>query len=785
MLPTGFYAYPSDSGHLSETIETAIKSINQRQVIHIKSWRKIKAGGKIVINEILNETDSSDLFLCDLTGLNPNVLFELGFSIANRKRVWLTLDITRRQNSEQVQSLPIINSFGYQQHVNYDEISNRFLTECPYDDLLSHILQSYDKLISGRQQSHRINDLFYIPGSVESTAFKMLRKYLESLKKQKGRKVVVYDHLENSIGNLQWFLRNILEANSVIVHLDDPDSKDALTNNARCSLLAGMAIGFGRNVRMIAPAPFDPPFDYRELLAVYETGTDCKSIVEKWLSSIFMTRLDRESASRDPELALLEFHIGEPIAENEEVELSNYFVPTSAYIKGTRDKMGIFVGRKGTGKTANLYQLREHYSKERSNLVVTIKPVSFRIAVFGSLLHDFFPRPDDAADFVERTWRAIIYAELAVEVCRWIEANTKFREPEKNEAAVINHVDNFREFVEADFAGRIDKIRELIMKSVDRGDSPKAALHTIARDFSKPLVTAYSSLFRRRFQQVVILVDNLDKAWSLGDDVDVQRRLIYGLLEFQNTIGHDLLSAKSDIRLFIFLREDIFTKVMEKADEPDKVRLSVIRIAWPDGERLLDILEKRFLYCSPELTVESIWSELFCREVAEKPTRDYLLDHVMPRPRDLIHVVHSAIETCASRSHHKIESDDLRYAIREYFQFLLDNLFTEYGIYMPPLRELIQAFSGTKTRQNRYQIRRTLREYIRRSGGFLNVIEFLFRVSFIGIEHGTLVTYAYTNDEAMRLLPVLRRRLKWYNFERTYFVVHPAFRAGLELDEST
>lgn len=387
--PTGFYAYPSDSDHLTETIETAITAINQRRVVHIKSWRRIKTGGKLVIKRILNEIDSSDLFLCDLTGLNPNVLFELGFAIAKRKRVWLTLDTTKEQNAEQVQSLPILSSFGYKEHVNYDKISHQFINEHPYDDLSSHLLQDYDKLISGRQQSPIINDVFYIPGSVESTAFKMLRNYLESLKKQNGRKVVVYDHLENSIDSLQWFLRNILETNSVIVHLDDPESKDALTNNARCSLLAGMAIGFGRNVLMVAPSPFDPPFDYREILVAYKTGKACKSMAEKWLRSIFMTRLDRESTSHDPELALLKFHIGEPIAENEEVELSNYFIPTSAYIKGTREKMGIFVGRKGTGKTANLYQLREHYSKERSNLVVTIKPVSFRIAVFGSLLHDF------------------------------------------------------------------------------------------------------------------------------------------------------------------------------------------------------------------------------------------------------------------------------------------------------------------------------------------------------------------------------------------------------------
>lgn len=782
--PTGFYAYPADPQQLSETIETAIDSINQRQVAHIKSWRKLKVGGKLVINEIFNKIVSSHLFLCDLTGLNPNVLFELGFAIAKRKRVWATLDTTKVQSVEQIQALSLLSSFGYREHVNYEQLSNRFIDDSPYDDLSSHLLRDHDTLISKIERSPPINDVFYLPSSVETTASKILLEYLESLKKQNGRKIVVYDHLENSIDRLQWFLRNILEANSVIVHLDDPGSKDAPINNARCSLFAGMAIGFDRNVRMIAPSPFEAPFDYRDHLIAYKTGKQCRATVEKWLKSIFMTRLDRELPSHDSELALLEFHIGEPVAENEEAELSNYFVPTQAYSAGTRAKMGIFVGRKGTGKTANLYQLREFYSKERSNLIVTIKPVSFRIGVFGSLLHDYFPRPDEAADFVERTWRAIIYAELAIEVRRSIRADAPFREPTTEESTVMSHLEEYSDFVDADFAGRIDWIRDLVKTSVERGESPKVPLQTIASEFSQPLVDAYSSIFQQRFQQVVILVDNLDKAWRVDeDDLSVQRGLIYGLLEFQNTIGRELSSTRADIRLFIFLREDIFTNVIAEADEPDKVRLSVIRIAWPDGPTLLSILERRFISCSPELSVDALWSNLFCREVAGQATRDYLLRHTMPRPRDLIHVIHSAIDNCVSRSRSRIEGDDLRHAVREYYQFLLDNMFTEYGAYMPILRELIQAFAGTSVRQSVYQIRRTIRGHIQAGGGFTRIIEFLFRVSFVGIEQRTRVKFAYTNDEAVRLFPLVRSRLRWFSLPRMHFVIHPAFHAGLELTE--
>ena len=783
LKPTAFYAYPSKSDHLTETIENAIRSINKRDDIHIMSWRTIRIGGKIVINEILNRIRSADLFLCDLTGLNSNVLFELGFAIALRKRVWLTLDTTKARSKDRIEALDLLSNLGYRAHTNSDDIASQFLKDRPFDDLDAHALREHETWISGITGSSASNDVFYVPSSVDSTAVRQLVRYLAVLKEQNGRKIVEYDYLENNSERLHWYLRSILEANATIVHLDDVESAGAQISNARCSLLAGMALGFDRNLLMIAPSPFDPPFDYRELLLIYKNARQCKTYVDNWLRPIFMTRIDPRPPKHDSELALLEFNIGEPTAENEELELSNYFVTTAAYSAGTRSKTGIFVGRKGTGKTANLYQLRGFYSNERTNLVVIIKPVSFRIAVFVRLLDDFFPQPELAADFIERIWRAIVYSDVAMAVCRRIKRDTRYRDPTNHERALLEHVTRYHDFVDSDFAARIDMIRDLIEESMRRGTSAKVALQTVAVKYTQPLVEAYSGIFQR-FQQLVILVDNLDKAWSVDGNPAAQKQLIFGLLGFQNTIHRDLSLTKGDIRLFVFLREDIFTQVMAGADEPDKLRLGVFRVFWPHRGKLLDILERRFLACSPKLSIETIWDELFCRETAGVDTKDYLLDHVMPRPRDLIHVVHTAIDNCVGRGHLRIGPDDLQDAIKEYFQFLLANLFAEYGRYMPDLRELIRSFYGVKYRQGRFQVWRTIRPYMRSDRGFMKIVEFLFRVSFIGIERQGRVKYAYTNDEAERLIPLMWLRLRWHYSKKTYFVIHPAFRAGLEIDET-
>ena len=236
------------------------------------------------------------------------------------------------------------------------------------------------------------------------------------------------------------------------------------------------------------------------------------------------------------------------------------------------------------------------------------------------------------------------------------------------------------------------------------------------------------------------------------------------------------------MRILVFLREDIFTRVMQDAYEPDKVRLELNHITWRDREQLSEVLERRFVALSPDVESRNVWDELFCREVAGVDTKMYLLDRVMPRPRDLIHVVRTAIENSVGRSHSRIEADDLKDALREYFYFLLENMYTEYGAYMESLRELVQAFTGAEIRLDGAQIQNVVR-YAVGEGEFVPVVEFLFRVSFLGIERDGRVEFAYTNDDADRLISVVRRGLQSHDLGHTRYVVHRAFHAGLELEE--
>ncbi len=89
--PSAFFAYPSSPLSIAEIVKTANKEINKTGHVSIKGWEECKVGGKVIIEEICKEIDLADIFCADLTGMNANVMFELGYAIARNRRIWLAL----------------------------------------------------------------------------------------------------------------------------------------------------------------------------------------------------------------------------------------------------------------------------------------------------------------------------------------------------------------------------------------------------------------------------------------------------------------------------------------------------------------------------------------------------------------------------------------------------------------------------------------------------------------------------------------------------------------------
>lgn len=139
-----FVAYASEPISRAESIETATKEIAGGGIVEMAEWKKVRVGGRVIIGAICDEIRWCQLFIADVTGLNPNVLFELGYAIALRKRVWLLFDPNIDRAKQDFDRFQLLTTIGYSPFSNSRDIIGAFYRDQPYshldDILLSDLL---------------------------------------------------------------------------------------------------------------------------------------------------------------------------------------------------------------------------------------------------------------------------------------------------------------------------------------------------------------------------------------------------------------------------------------------------------------------------------------------------------------------------------------------------------------------------------------------------------------------------------------------------------------------
>ena len=133
IIKNGFFAYSSEPPHCGEFIEQALKTISTSgHLVSLKSWITMSVGGNFIITEILKEIEKADFLCADLTGVNENVLFEIGFAIGKGKPIWLIQDTSITPSYNKFKELNFLTTVGYVSYTNSNEIVKSFLENKAY-----------------------------------------------------------------------------------------------------------------------------------------------------------------------------------------------------------------------------------------------------------------------------------------------------------------------------------------------------------------------------------------------------------------------------------------------------------------------------------------------------------------------------------------------------------------------------------------------------------------------------------------------------------------------------
>ena len=197
------------------------------------------------------------------------------------------------------------------------------------------------------------------------------------------------------------------------------------------------------------------------LLRGHHTAASAEAIYGDWLLPLlqaYQNRVKDEQQYESEQRArgeLRNIAIGEPIAEFESDELPDYFVPTAAYNEALRSKHSIFVGRKGTGKTATLYKLSEELRADPRNHVCIVKPVDYELEGLLDMLAQQLAVAEKGY-LIESFWKFLLYTELARSVYEEVLGKPVYYVKTEAERELCAFVEGQQSLITPEFSVRLE-----------------------------------------------------------------------------------------------------------------------------------------------------------------------------------------------------------------------------------------------------------------------------------------------------------------------------------------
>ena len=789
-----FYAYPNDPPSIGEIITNSVDKLRndnryKQDRVRFYKWTDIRVGGKPLVANILNEVDKSAVLACDLTYPNPNVAFELGYAIAKFKRIWMTVNSGVENAEQRVRRLyfGVVGS-GYAKYENSEQLVAAYKLDSPESSLDSTLLGAHYK---GNWPRNESPTLLYIKPPISTEAVIQCMGFLyDSIF---GDSLIVDDPAENQAPALAWYAQSILSSDAVLVHMLSTDQVGNQEQNVKCSLVAGLARGFKKEVLMVAQSPFESPLDYQDLLRIHDTAGACKDSVSGWLDKVISGLPQRRS--RRPEGTarsaegrdLRGLTIGEPVAENERQRLDEYFLETASYFRAMDDQLTIVVGRRGVGKSAQLYAMQSTLLRDTRNHVCVIKPVGYEIDGLVRVLHSIYHN-SERGYLIESLWKYLIYSELARSLNETIISGFRNQDYGEKERNFVNYYDSRAHLFAPPFSERLDSAVAALGEVGAIGDAvaQRRRISELLHDRELRELRQELGKALAGYRRVSILVDNLDSPWGVSKDVNELAQLLWGLLQVATDIVPEF--GKQDhwrnavkVYMTIFLRSDIFAVIQPKAPEQDK--LPIQRIVWDDREVLKRLIDARFEFGSPTRdTADQTWNHLFPQEVVGLTPWNFVIDSVLPRPRDVIYLMREAVDGAINRGHSSVSQQDLLDAREKYSEYAFRSVIAEDDPRKGRLEDVLYEFAGSPKIVDRAEVehRFSLAEVAPQDYDYY--LDLLCDVNFlaIGDDRGG---FHYARDEADReMRRGMARRIARQKGTPETFEVSSAFWQVLQIE---
>lgn len=115
----GLVAYPSSPSEIGMTISESVKTLRDNPAFQeVSTWEENDIAGHCLIDPILKKIEEGNVLIADITRLNFNVVYEIGYAIGRKKRVFLIKNSSVTSDDTLIREIGIFDTLGYHPYQN-------------------------------------------------------------------------------------------------------------------------------------------------------------------------------------------------------------------------------------------------------------------------------------------------------------------------------------------------------------------------------------------------------------------------------------------------------------------------------------------------------------------------------------------------------------------------------------------------------------------------------------------------------------------------------------------
>lgn len=770
---TGFIAYPSRPDSIGQVIEETLNVLKPfESIVHLASWKENDIAGRFLIDPILTNINGSDVLVADITALNFNVVFEIGYAIARKKRVFLTRNSSLEGSDGLIREVGIFDTLGYTEYH-----SSKGLAKLIRDIVkIDPIVFDTDEINTGSP--------VYVVLPRQKTDLEV--RFISRIKKAR-LSFRSFDAEELGRLSAGEAIENVAQSYGVALSLLPKMRRDSEVHNFRAAFVAGLAMGLNKTLLLLQAGEDPVPLDYRDLVKSFQQLNQIDGYVGAFATEVGGL-LQRVEVGRKPGTAtfLERLNLGASAAENEMHELDNYYLETDEFYRTLRGEVRVVSGRKGSGKTALFVQARNRLREDKSKVVVDLKPEGFQLIKFREQVIDYL---EDGTK--EHTITVFWEYLLLLEICNKLLEKDRSLHMRDNVLfgpyrKLADAYESDEYVSEGDFSERMLKLMQRISDDFAASKMALDGLRFLKTGeitellYRHDLATLRSEVteYLTHKKGVWILFDNLDKGWPANG---VRAEDVLGLrclIDAMNTLENDFRRKGILCHGSIFIRNDVYELLIAGTSDRGKTPSAILD--WTDPDLLRELLRRRFLYTDKglgdDVVFDDIWRRICATHIEGEETSQYLIDRSLMRPRAIIDLVRCCRSHAVNLGHEIIEATDIENGEAVFSNGVLTDIDYELQDVLGTDTELLYEFIEANELLSMDEIRGFLSKAVS-DDRIDDLFNLLLWYGFFGlIRDDGEPAYIYSVKYDMRHLKALINKQS----DQAIFRINPAFWKALE-----